>query len=490
MRLVIHSLADTGAPIFLNAGQLLYDGLLCGHPAIDAERAVLCVVGKKITIAGDGADHSGELLGALSERTRALQVAAAELEQLGVAATIGRDGLFIDGQCVARATDTTVPDIAALVGAYCLDAFEKRITSELNQLLPKPIQTSPDPAEGVIRLYDDTFAIGTVTATSARIGDVKISGSFIRPANRGILRRSDADWTRLAEAVVRHLAEHQTEQRERAEREAERVERAQQAQEGRRAAQARHVIDEPPKLPANLLELCLSASEDIRFHRTAAFSNPVTLITPSFELTFRPIDSHEIGLRACFSYKTATEAIEGELRLSDSRKPLPIIVHGAVGIDTVTIVWAAVLLGFAALTVLPEFVDRPPANRPHRQARRSTPRIPTATPRTAPRVRTRYHSATLVPTGWTATAHWVVGHVRILPDGNEASHEAEREAAQVGITLRAGETWVRPHVRGGSPDRTLTFRWQPPEPLVRGRPADEKNRDDRAVPEGSRSAPY
>jgi hypothetical protein len=144
-----------------------------------------------------------------------------------------------------------------------------------------------------------------------------------------------------------------------------------------------------------------------------------------------------------------------------------VVIHGAVESAKQGQVWAAALLGFAALTVLPEFVEtRRRTSRP-RTGISTTVSSGRPTPRAVPRVRRRYVGQALVPTGWTATAHWVVGHIRVLPHGSEASATAESEAARVGIGLRSGQTWVRPHVRGGSTDRPLTFQWQAPKALTR-----------------------
>jgi hypothetical protein len=66
-----------------------------------------------------------------------------------------------------------------------------------------------------------------------------------------------------------------------------------------------------------------------------------------------------------FAYEADGKTIEGQLHLSGLADPLSVVIHGSVESAKEAQVWAAVLLGFAALTVLPELVEnRRRASRP------------------------------------------------------------------------------------------------------------------------------
>jgi hypothetical protein len=450
-----------GAPVELRNGALLYDGFAFGSPRIDGEDVVWPIRGLRTHLRAD--DRAGSvILRELEKVAHALRAVAEELTALGAMASLDERGMWVSGDLVAAPTNGA-PDLDRVVAQCCLELLEARVARELAPLLDEPIETSA--SDGMVRLYDDDFVLGSVRATRAEIGGSSIDGSFTRAARRLPIINPTTDWTRLADAIASRRLAHAAEFRRREAESARRVELAQQREERRRSASARVVVDTAPQLPESLVGECLEASEDIRLRRTAAFSNPVTLVAPSFQLTFQPITAHGPLLSVRFHYESSALSVDGTLRLSERRDPLPVVLHGAVDSEQAGRIWAAVLLGFATLTVLPEFASARNAPRAYSRPIRSGTSEPHD--RRVPRGRYRGFGHALVATGWTATAHWVVGHVRTLSDGREASAEAEREAARVGIRLRPGETWVRPHVRGGSPDRVLTFRWTLPGPLAR-----------------------
>jgi hypothetical protein len=55
---------------------------------------------------------------------------------------------------------------------------------------------------------------------------------------------------------------------------------------------------------------------------------------------------------------------------------------------------------------------------------------------------------------------YVMGHRRRLSAGRQPSVEARRHAQSICISLRPGETWVRPHARGHPADTELVFSWR------------------------------
>jgi hypothetical protein len=222
------------------------------------------------------------------------------------------------------------------------------------------------------------------------------------------------------------------------------------------------IRDVPDGIPPALVERCLDASHAIRTRRNAAFANPVKLSTAGkTKVTFFPIqDDGEPFVP--ITHERGDAKIRCRLRLAAATDPLPLVLRGAV--DEPAGIWVLSLLGFATLTVIPELAHLPRSSPPRRrrapsQRVASRPRSGRLPVRSA---RARQLSRDLEPTGITRTAHWVVGHVRLLAPGQVHSEEAEQEAGRQGIKLRPNETWVRPHVRGVSSSEPLTFRWQLP----------------------------
>src|SRR5262249_1711663 len=159
-----------------------------------------------------------------------------------------------------------------------------------------------------------------------------------------------------------------------------------------------------------LREACLEASRDLRLRRTAAYSHPVKLFTDVCTATFWPVEADRtLSVRFAVHFDAAVR-VDGHLHLRGTTDPLPAVFDGGSAAESEALAHAFALTGFAALTVLPEFAE-PPSRTARRQSRGS-PRRPAAN-RVLPRQNRRRPppGASLVPTGRTASAHWVVGHI-------------------------------------------------------------------------------
>ena len=215
---------------------------------------------------------------------------------------------------------------------------------------------------------------------------------------------------------------------------------------------------------ARLTGRCLAASENIRLHRNAAYSHPATLVTRRSSIVFFPVTERDRRFVVPFAWQRDGERqVDGELSLRAVADPLPIRVKAAPPIEEEAELWASVLLGYEALAVLPEEVMIRRTARATAPRRGAAPRRTPAPPSLPRYPASRRISPSLTPTGRTLHAHWVTGHIRILPEGWSCSSGARREAFKVGISLSAGETWVRPHARGLGADERLTFTWRVPD---------------------------
>lgn len=223
-------------------------------------------------------------------------------------------------------------------------------------------------------------------------------------------------------------------------------------------------------LPEALRAACLEGSDNIRLHRTAAFGTPVTLALGAVEVTFDPVERFAGGHIVPFRFVDERHQTRGHLRLFGAGLlPMALEELTLAGSERI---YVAVVLGFEALTVRPEFanyeVSVTTSSRRGGAGPPSGPRTATAAERRAPARPRVYASRTgvLEPLGSTRTAHWVAGHIRLLAPGSSASDEAIAAAGEVGIGLRSGETWVRPHVRGLGAEETLSFRWHAPAAVL------------------------
>lgn len=310
----------------------------------------------------------------------------------------------------------------------------------LTPLLDTSVYSIAGGGERVEVRRGSAIGVATVRPSSAEVGGERISGDFLGEG---------AWWREVAEAIERLSAGGRP----------------------RGSGLTAELVD-AEILPLTLREACLQASEDIRLHRTAAFGTSVNVAIGSVKLTFDPVETVPAGHIVRFRFEDEHGETRGHLRLFGA-DPLPMAVESRNLFDAARI-YACVVLAFAALTVRPEFVNETPG-----RAARGTRRHGAVSP-PADRVRLVQRSASVwsrrtqrvvgggvfEPLGATRTAHWVVGHVRVLSHGQHASEEAVAAAAAVGIRLRSGETWVRPHVRGLAPDESLSFRWHAPSHVL------------------------
>jgi hypothetical protein len=193
----------------------------------------------------------------------------------------------------------------------------------------------------------------------------------------------------------------------------------------------------------------MDASRRIRLERNVAFPHPVELAAGSTTLTFAPITGGATMPRVPF--ETGLQhgrSASGFLWLWTRNDPLTIAFQQPPDPRSVPLVWAAVLVGFADLTAWPEQeLVRSTSPSPTRSQRGPT-RAPRE--RRLPGPRKRYLNSRGRLDIYALQAHFVVGHKRWLPDGSEASAEKLREAAELGMKLEPGQTWVTSHYRAGA----------------------------------------
>lgn len=238
----------------------------------------------------------------------------------------------------------------------------------------------------------------------------------------------------------------------------------------KRASALTVVADVPPGLRDSLVQECLAASRDIRLNRTVVLGHSAELRSRSCVLRVDPIRLMESRLGVPFTYRQDGEVVEGALTIEGASDPLRIIIYD----ETLTRVgrqaWAACLLGFRALST-PEPTSTPtdhvvPRPRGGASARLTQSATRSSRPPAGSRPYEHWSSSLQLKRGGTHAPHWVVGHKRVLPNGQDASTRKKAEAARYGITLRAGETWVTPHTRGVAPGAVMEFRWTPPASLI------------------------
>jgi hypothetical protein len=407
----IAQLATAGARVAIDDEDLLYEGMSFGSVSLTHAYARVMACGQTIKF-GEVAE---KLLPILRERRQQLQAVEAVVRWLGAITEFDNKGLRVNGELASAAADPDPPDLDRVIGRRALPEFERHVTAQLGQLVNEPLDIMADSANGIVRVYSDAAPLASVTATSARVGDTLIAGPFTEPARP--LRWSPVapPWAELTQAIATRLTELEDERRRGDAAELERAQRAREAEERRRATAARRVEDEARELPAALRDECLAASENIRLNRTAAFSNRVTLITDAFELTFDPLDSSGGALSTRFEYSKGSDRITGQLRLGGLSDPLPVILYGAPDTDLAAKVWASVPLGFAALTVLPDFVAVRTPRPTYSRSRPRDPRRPVANRRDQPtrrrdlgtgtRSRRRARSCADLPLGRAERSH-------------------------------------------------------------------------------------
>jgi hypothetical protein len=432
--------AQEGVPVAVEDGEFVYDGVNLGVPTHDGEAIWVKIAGGRVAVSG-ATGTPDDAIDRAADAVHGLRAAADVLERLGVRSSVSRQGLCVDGSLVARPTQE-LPSEDQLVAEYALDELAEHVGGQLRGQTVKSVDVRADPRRRVVTVYRGSSVIGHVSASSASVDEIQINGDFTLPRRRGTFGRDERHWRDLAAALSRRIEEKEEEERREEAVRAQGVAAAVDAQARRARAEARTVMDDREELPESVREECLRASEDIRLRRTAAFNHPVMLIADRFRITFQPIESVGAQLVVPFRYEHEETSLSATLRISGNSDPLALTVRGEVAKAEIPRAWAAALLGFAQLTVLPEFVQvRRGRPREHSMIRTHRTRRTEPPQRRFEQVRTRYVGrGGLIPVGWTATAQWVVGHVRVLPEGRSASMDAEREAAAVGITLAPGET--------------------------------------------------
>lgn len=243
------------------------------------------------------------------------------------------------------------------------------------------------------------------------------------------------------------------------------------AQIAARASRRSNRIDDVPAgLPPELVAAVLEASKKIRLERRLAYDRPVTLECELGELVLSPIVGNPDYLRVPFVLERRGDRVQGDIVLTGRRDPVPVHIDDEAAGSLLASVWAAALLGLADATC---FDIHQPERRPPGAGSRSSSRrrgggrhsfraIPGSTSRRG------IWPDHLRPVGQWArySGAFVGGHRRRLHEGHSASAEALENARHVGIVLRPGETWVRPHARGLPSNLAIRFRWHAYEPLL------------------------
>ena len=215
-------------------------------------------------------------------------------------------------------------------------------------------------------------------------------------------------------------------------------------------------------------EAAEEASRRLRRDRTLAFAHEIRVDVEGVTLTFAPLTAPPAALEIPFRLDRGPDRFTGAVRLT-SDIPLPCAWHQGSDLATLALAWTLALTAYAELTCRPPqranrrdpISARRPSSRSSSSRGRSTG-IPSPGGVDSGRVSN-------LPSGFSARgntvrylASYVAGHRRRLQPGQHHGDEAARNAAAVGITLRGGETWVQPHVRGVPADAVLHFAWSGP----------------------------
>lgn len=228
----------------------------------------------------------------------------------------------------------------------------------------------------------------------------------------------------------------------------------------------------PDGVSAELRDLALDASAQLRTERNLVFGHAVELQYGAGAVRFQPLQEDGARVEVPMTWTRWAKGAQGRIRINGTEDPLHLVFEGGDVDSAVVDGWVVALVAYAQLVCredLAEFV-RPSSQRaaPRVQAppRRGVSRPPSGG--AGLRV-----AGSFKPIGRTRSwiASYVVGHRRRLRPGQSASSEARIRAARVGITLRPGETWVSPHVRGIPADAVLQFRWDAPRELGWSLPA-------------------
>lgn len=227
----------------------------------------------------------------------------------------------------------------------------------------------------------------------------------------------------------------------------------------------------PDGVSQQLVTLGTDASRRLRLERSLSFGHVVHVrSTDGPEAVFSPVHLDRGRPEIDVMFRDGGSAMSLRLRVTGRGDPLPVRAPVGRSAKAVARAWTFALVAFADLTTPPDLdhlrsthPSRPPSRHPGRSgvSSRATAaeRRPAAKRLAAPR--------TFQPIGETSRwiSSYVAGHRRVLPPGHQAGPEALAAAAAAGITLRPGETWVTPHVRGTPPDIRLHFAWHAPKAL-------------------------
>jgi hypothetical protein len=97
---IVDGLRGIGAPIALEDGELIYDEFAFGSPDVEGDRVLLSLVGGRLRL--DPARDPSKFLEDIQVVAGGLRAVGLDLEQLGIGHSYSREGLCINGTCVAR----------------------------------------------------------------------------------------------------------------------------------------------------------------------------------------------------------------------------------------------------------------------------------------------------------------------------------------------------------------------------------------------------
>lgn len=382
----------------------------------------------------------------LPERhTRALAHLVDFFRAAGIAATSDGRAVQVSGARVAigKAHAASRAKLDALIDEVVWSQLRDALLQSISRHLDGAAEFRASAGTNGWVLSHDRTPLAVVRATSAKVKAL--------PARYGnFLTTEGAPWARVAEDIG-HI-------------------RARELTQSLPPRTKRRVFTELPDSISNEVRtLALDASRQLRTERNLVFGHAVELQYADGAIRFHPLRQGPLHLELPLSWSRCSEGSTGELRIDGRRDPLHLSFHGDDDDDVVVRGWLIALVGYAQLVCREDLIElqRPPprvSSPALRSSRRSTP----------PHELSRGHDAPSIP-GFKAIgvtrswiASYVAGHRRQLRPGHHASSEARARATRVGITLRPGETWVSPHVRGVPPDAVLQFHWEAPVELRLG----------------------
>jgi hypothetical protein len=244
------------------------------------------------------------------------------------------------------------------------------------------------------------------------------------------------------------------------------------------ARTAVRVVAAPERLAEELIDDCLAASLAIREHRTTVLGHRARVRGQSCTIVLDPIRLVGNRLAVPFIYyerglrgQGDESPIDGILTIEGDEDPLPVTLGECPLSDRGRHAWAASLLAFRAISVSERAKATSYPMNGHRARRRHSQshgrRQQSRDNSVAWTVDPDYWSSSIMLDRSPSGPHWVVGHRRLLPVGQQASPDKIAEAASYGIRLAPGETWVSPHARGAPADAVMPFYWDCPDSLQR-----------------------